>query len=102
MSIIADPETCNHCGGRNVVWSAPSPLWNLVMRHNDINGEPLHHDLVCIPCFVQIAGDAGIEGVWRVAVDPEPKGLIKVTPSGRVWDEKANLWREPELGQEAS
>jgi len=93
MGARAEHEDCCHCGGRNVTWFAPSPLWNLVMRGNDINGEPLYGDLVCMPCFVQLAADAGVEGIWRLSVDPEPEGLVKITPSGRVWDEEANLWR---------
>jgi hypothetical protein len=92
---IAEHESCHRCGGSNITWFAPSPLWNLVMRGNDINGDALHDDLVCVPCFVFLAAEAGVEGVWRVSVDPEPDGLVKVTPSGRVWDEYANRWVEP-------
>jgi hypothetical protein len=63
-------ETCHRCGGSNVTWFAPSPLWNLVMRGNDINGDALHDDLVCVPCFVLLAAEAGVEGVWRVSGAP--------------------------------
>lgn len=85
-------ETCHRCEGANVIWHAPSPLWNLVMRGNDINGAPLFDDLVCMPCFVVLAHEAGVEGIWRLSVDPEPDGLIKTTPSGRTWDADRNLW----------
>jgi hypothetical protein len=94
---LRDHEQCRHCGGRNVVWSAASPLWNYVMRGNDINGEPLHGDLVCIPCFIQIAVDAGLpEHGWRLTLVPELEGLIYETPSGRVWDPERFLWVDKE------
>lgn len=92
----ADDERCRRCGGSNVVWAAPSPLWNLVMRGNDINGEPFHGDLVCMPCFVVLAHGLGHRGRWRLSLDPEPEGLIKVTPSGRAWDSERWLWVGPE------
>lgn len=92
MGTLGNDERCNRCGGENVVWSAPSPLWNLVMRGNDINGDPKWGDLVCIRCFIVLAKVAGIHGRWQVSVDPEPDGLVKVTPSGRVWDDEKWLW----------
>lgn len=88
-------ERCRRCGGANVVWFAPSPLWNLVMRENDINGPIQFGDLVCIPCFIGLAAEKGVQGVWRIGVDPEPEGLVKITPSGRVWNEETHLWDEP-------
>lgn len=94
-SLASDAEDCLRCGGPNVIWFAPSPLWNLVIRGNDINGDALYGDMVCMPCFVILAAEAGVSGVWRLSVDPEPEGLVKVTPSGRVWDEDANQWRDP-------
>lgn len=93
-SMASDGERCRRCGQANVIWFAPSPLWNLVMRGNDIDGDPLFDDLVCMPCFVTLAGEAGVEGVWRLSVDPEPDGLIYVTPSGRTWNAKRNRWED--------
>lgn len=91
-----DNERCNRCDGENVIWFAPSPLWNLVMRGNDINGDALYGDLVCMPCFVVLAAEAGVEGVWRLAVDPEPDGLVLVTPSGRTWNAETSRWDTPD------
>lgn len=88
-------ERCHRCGGDNVPWSAPSPLWNLVMRGNRIDGTPRYGDMVCIRCFTVLADEVGVEGVWRVTVDPEPDGLIYTTPSGRVWDADRMLWVDP-------
>jgi hypothetical protein len=90
----AASEICQRCGGPNAVvpWFVPSPLWNLVMRCNDINGDPLYGDLVCPACFLAIATEAGVAGTWRLTVDPLPDDLVTVTPSGRVWDDEAGLW----------
>lgn len=95
VGLLEDAETCYRCGGENVIWSAPSPLWNKVMRGNDINGDPQYHDLVCTRCFIVLAFEAGIEGRWRLSVTPEPDGLIYETPSGRIWDPEDWLWKEP-------
>jgi hypothetical protein len=88
-----DHEWCRRCGGPNVIWSAASPLWNFVMRGNDINGEPRYHDLVCMACFVRCAVEAGLpEQGWRLTLVPEPEGMIHQTPSGRTWDPERFLW----------
>lgn len=93
----ADTEWCRRCGGPNVIWSAASPLWNLVMRGNDINGETKFADLVCMPCFITLAVEAGLSTHgWRLTLVPEPEGLIYETPSGRVWDPERFLWVDPQ------
>lgn len=85
-------ELCKRCHALNVVWAASSPLWNYVMRGNNIDGEALYDDMVCIPCFIYIAEVRGLTGQWRLTLDPEPEGLIYETPSGRVWDPEQFLW----------
>lgn len=96
MSAELDHERCRRCGGPNVIWSAASPLWNYVMRGNDILGEAKFSDLVCMPCFVTLAVEAGLPmHGWRLTLTPEPEGLIYETPSGRVWDPERFLWVEP-------
>lgn len=93
-----EDEYCRRCGGPNVIWAAASPLWNYVMRGNDINGESRHSDLVCIPCFIICGIQAGLPAIgWRLTIAPEPDGLIYETPSGRVWDAEKFLWVEPEV-----
>lgn len=91
---LGDGERCSRCGGENVVWSAPSPLWNLVMRDNDINAKD-RYGFACIRCFIVCADEAGLVGRWRVWLNPEPEGALYVTPSGRVWDAERWLWVEP-------
>jgi ribosomal protein L40E len=85
-------EDCRRCGAENIVWSAPSPLWNMVMRENDINGPIKFADLVCMKCFTELAAEKDITGNWRLTVDPLPEGLKMTTPSGRWWDWKRWLW----------
>lgn len=95
--IDENSEDCRRCGGKNVVWSAASPLWNFVMRENDINGPIKYADLVCIPCFITLAIEKGLPVVgWRLTLVPEPEGLIYETPSGRVWDPEKFLWVKKE------
>lgn len=91
------PETwCHRCGGPNIVWCAPSPLWNAVMRGNDINGTDEHDGIVCPTCFAQLAEDrVGATG-WRLSAGSTELALTTVTPSGRVWDAHAWQWRDPE------
>lgn len=86
-------EDCQRCGGPNVAaWFAPSPLWNLVMRGNNIDGEARFGDTVCPACFIRCAEEAGVSGTWKLTVDPAPEGLVLSTPSGRVWDDTTGLW----------
>jgi hypothetical protein len=88
-------EICQRCGHQNAIWFAPSPLWNAVMRGGCINGEPLHGDMVCAACFMVLAVESGVASVFRVTADVINVPLQTATPSGRVWDEQAWLWREP-------
>lgn len=93
-SAWAETEPCNRCGGRNVNWAAPSPLWNLVMRGGSIDGPWKYAEIICIACFFELAADAGVAGRWRVSVDPEPEGMETVTPSGRTWNPVTWMWDE--------
>jgi hypothetical protein len=93
----AHPEDyCHRCGGPNVSWAAPSPLWNAVMRGGDINGRDLFNGIVCPLCFAVLAEAAGIASQWRLSAENVNQPLQTITPTGRVWDDNAWLWREPE------
>lgn len=100
---ITPMERCHRCDGENPSWAAESPLWNKVMRGNDIDGDPLFGDMVCMECFKALATEAGVEGRWLLTIEPLPEDLVYKTPSGRVWD--AEQWRwvdatEPMTGDE--
>lgn len=85
-------EACRRCGGENPPWSAPSPLWNMVMRGGSINGESIFNDMVCARCFMELAEEKGIANLFRVYAEQVNVELETVTPSGRVWDSERWLW----------
>ncbi len=91
-----DPEKrCHRCGGPNIAWAAPSPLWNQVMRGGDISAAEVHDGIVCPVCFAQLAEEAGIAELWRFDARRVWMPLQTVTPSGRVWNDRTWLWEEP-------
>jgi len=86
---------CGRCGGPNISWSAPSPLWNQVMRGGDIGGTERFDGIVCPTCFAILAEEAGVAELWRLYAERVHVPLETVTPSGRVWDEATWLWIQP-------
>lgn len=91
-----DPERCHRCGAHNPCWHAPSPLWNAVMRGGSIDGDAMFGDMVCATCFTALAEERGLASIWRLTADVVNVPLETVTPSGRVWDEKQELWIDPQ------
>lgn len=87
-----DAENCNRCGAKNPPWSAPSPLWNAVVRGGSINGDPLFNDMLCATCFTVLAEAAGIASNFRLTAVNIHGTLEIITPSGRVWDDAGWLW----------
>lgn len=87
-----DETYCHLCLGPNIVWCAPSPLWNEVMRGGDIDAPDLHDGIVCPVCFGTIAEKAGIAFRWRLDSPDVKVPLTTVTPSGRIWDDEEYLW----------
>jgi hypothetical protein len=58
---IVITEACQKCGGINVCWFVPSPIWNKAVRDA---GEP---DCLCIACFIVLAEAAGFnDQAWKV------------------------------------
>jgi hypothetical protein len=93
---FGDPESfCRYCGGPNISWSAPSPLWNEVMRGGSINGMERLDGIVCPTCFCLMAEVAGVAVGWRVDTRKVLVPLETTTPSGRVWNEQTWLWDDP-------
>lgn len=96
-------DTCNNCGKPFIEWSAPSPLWNEVMRGGHIGGQELHRGVVCPSCFMAEAERQGIAINWRVTAATITRPLQTTLPDGRVWDETSFLWVHPtEAGQQVS
>jgi hypothetical protein len=95
----AHPEaTCHRCHGLNIAWSAPSPLWNAVMRGGAIGGEDEFDGIVCPTCFAVLAEQRGIAVLWRLSAERIHVELETTSPDGRVWDSERWLWVEPATG----
>ncbi len=88
-------ETCHRCGREFINWSAPSPLWNEVMRGGDISGGPEPYlGIICPSCFMKLAEDAGVATGWRLYAATVFRLLQTVTPSGRVWNPETWLFED--------
>ncbi len=89
---MLDENQCHRCRLVNVVWTAPSPLWNAVMRGGTINGPELFDGIVCPACFAELAETHGVADTWRLTAERVHVELETVTPSGRTWDSERWLW----------
>lgn len=98
LSVDHPERRCHRCGGPNVSWIAPSPLWNQVMRGGDINGDEGPNGIVCPTCFAVVAQERGVAELWRLTAERVHVPLQTVTPSGRVWDEPTWMWVDPPPG----
>lgn len=58
-------EICDDCNGPNVVWYAPSPLWNEVCRPAGYLTDPM----LCPRCFILRAEKTGLKGVWKIELE---------------------------------
>lgn len=96
ISTAADhiESICERCTGPNVVWSAPSPLWNEIMRGGSINGNE-EHQIVCPTCFAYLAERRGVATLWKLFPERVYVELETVTPSGRVWNADTWMFEEP-------
>lgn len=89
-------EKCWRCHGPNLGWSAPSPLWNQVIRSGDINNSEIHNGIVCPTCFAILAEEEGIATHWRLYAERVNTPLQTTTPSGRVWNNETWMFETPE------
>lgn len=65
-----DEMRCDRCGRyHNVVWYAPSDIWNAVMRDGD-RGNPDEFPFCCPECFIELAEERGIDATgWCLSPD---------------------------------
>lgn len=93
---MSSESVCDRCGGSNIVWTAPSPLWNFVIRGGSINGIEIF-SVICPLCFAELAELAGIKTTgWKfMPTDIDYTPLETVTPTGRVWNPSTWLWDGP-------
>jgi hypothetical protein len=85
-------DYCHKCGGPNISWSAPSPLWNEVMRGGDINGDWQYDEIICPTCFMVMCQEQGVADHFVVDAKNVKVKLQTTTPSGRIWDADKGLW----------
>lgn len=91
---MSDESVCQRCNGFNPVWTAPSPLWNYVMRGGSIDGIEVF-SVVCPSCFVILARERGIDATgWRFQAMDVTVELETVTPTGRVWNPETWMFEE--------
>jgi hypothetical protein len=71
---LSHPETfCQRCGRPNVVWFAPSPLWNKAVPDGGI---------LCPVCFIEAAEAAGIHAsAWCVSPETLRSGATEPSPA---------------------
>lgn len=83
-------DTCERCGGRNLRWHAPSPLWNAVMRDPATGLD--EWSIVCPRCFAALAEANGIAPPsWHFGPDADVSHLWE-DRDGRRWDPTSCLW----------
>lgn len=63
-----DEMVCDRCTRRhNIVWIAPSDIWNEVMRDGN-RGNPDEFSFCCPNCFMQLANERGVGSrSWKVS-----------------------------------
>ena len=75
--LIADghPEAvCHDCKGPNVVWFAPSDIWNRVVRTPDTG---MADPMLCPRCFILRAYTKGIDCAWQIAPERPAENILK-------------------------
>ncbi|MCA1617030.1 MAG: hypothetical protein LC729_00430 [Acidobacteria bacterium] len=81
-------DFCEKCGRSNIVWFAPSELWNKYAGDK--------YGILCPVCFVQQAEDAGFKMVWQIA----PEDLDAAQPAIQLEREAcAKIAEAPYVGQ---
>jgi hypothetical protein len=59
---IHPEDYCHRCGGPNVSWFVDSPVWNAVMRPDGPDSPWRWQEIICPPCFIELAGG----GTWEL------------------------------------
>lgn len=62
-------DFCHRCGNPNVSWYIDSAVWNPVMRNGQSDGFGRWQEIVCIPCFVEVAEERLGGCAWRIGRD---------------------------------
>lgn len=83
-------DYCHRCGGPNLPWWTPSPIWNAVMGYPD----QAHDGIVCPQCFAELAEAKGAKGPWRLSPRVRPDAASYTHVDGRTWDAASELWSQ--------
>jgi len=59
-------DFCHRCGCPNVSWHIESRVWNVVMRGGTSDGWGNWQEIICIPCFSELAEAHFGACTWRV------------------------------------
>lgn len=70
-------DYCHRCGHRNVSWYTNNSTWDPVMRGGDPNGWGEWQEIVCVPCFTELAERLHGPSTWRVTRDPHGTEVLE-------------------------
>lgn len=88
-------DWCHRCGGDNISWSAPSPLWNRIMRGDNVGGKEPWDGIICPTCFAVLTEQEGVGKMWLLFPQVVLAELKVVTPDGRAWNPDTWKWEDP-------
>lgn len=75
-------DFCHRCGHPNVSWYIDSLTWNQVMRGGDEWAWGAWAEIICIPCFIELAELHYGGGVWRVVRDEAGTEVLILVQAG--------------------
>jgi hypothetical protein len=59
-------DFCHRCGNPNVSWFVDNTAWNHVMREGNPVGWGQWQEIICIPCFMELAETHYRACTWRI------------------------------------
>ena len=62
-------DFCHRCGHKNVSWYIDGSTWADVMRSGDPLSWGRWQEIICIPCFIELAEERAGGCAWRITRD---------------------------------
>jgi hypothetical protein len=63
-------DYCHRCYETNISWYVDTPAWTDVMRCGNVDGWGLWQEIICIPCFTELADSHyGETQAWTITRD---------------------------------
>lgn len=76
------PETyCHRCGNQNVSWFTAPETWNPVMRPYGDGTRWRWSEIICIPCFIEMAERLHGPRAWRLSRDEYGSETLELLPA---------------------